>query len=141
MGRKMVQVEAIPITALTTGGAVASKTGSWLDVGSAKSSLSLILHLSAGTSTSLTVTYEIGYIPEGKEIVPVRSLKDDALSPIQEMTPDDDGVVTEMTTVDLATSLVRIHDVLTLPPIKWIRFKCTCVNNTGTVQLFALFQI
>jgi len=134
MAKQMFQFDCIPpLTELASG---ASITGQWIDIGDMESNVSLFLEQSDGSSTSLTVVYEIGYKKTGYEPTPMNANKDDAL---QNITPSDGGTIADFTTVNLS-SAARKHTTDTLPATRWARWKVTNNNNTAKVSLKGIFQ-
>ena len=130
---KMSQVEAFaPLTALTvSGGATPAVTGQWIDLGRSDGNISLFLQ-NAGTSQSLTVTYQFGYITRANE-------KDRVITA---ETPEGGGGIVNLTTVNIATG--SIHEAITVDPTMHIRFICTNADavggRTATVSLYVVYQ-
>jgi hypothetical protein len=127
----MAQVEAFaPLTALTvSGGATPSVTGQWIDLGRSDGNISLFL-INAGASTSLTVTYQFGFITRANE----------KLGTVTAISPEGGGTITNLTTVDINAS--QKHEAISVDPTMYIRFNCTNVSAiaTATVSLYVAFQ-
>ena len=113
-----------------SGGATPSATTTKVNLEESQGLISLFLQ-NTGTSTSLTVTYQIGIDTLGY------GDSDDFLW----MTPADGGAITDMTTVNIASSYV--HASLSLAMGKYYRFVVTNVDgaNTATVNLYTNFQL
>ena len=128
---RTVQAEGFaPLTDLTvSGGLTPSVTGLAIDLSKCDGNLSLIL-VNGGASTSLTVTYEFGYI-----------LRANAMSKtVTWITPEGGGTIANLTTVNIAAA--DIHEAITVDPITHIRFICANADaiNTATVSLYVIFQ-
>lgn len=127
----MSQVEAfLPGTALSvSGGATPSVTGQPIDLSYSDGNISLFLE-NSGASTSLTVTYQFGYIKRENE----------KLGTITWITPEGGGAIVNLTTVNIAGT--NKHEAITVDPTKYIRFICANADggNTAAVSLYATYQ-
>jgi len=136
--RDIQQWDAVKKTTLTaSGGATPSVTGEYCDFAEVDSNFSLVL-INAGDSTSLTVTYQLGYLADG---VTEHQAKSDPSTYITWMTPADGGAVATMTAVDINASV--IHASLTLAVAKFYRFTITnndAVNGADSVKLIMIAQ-
>ena len=130
--RDIQQWEAVKTTALTaSGGATPSVTGELCVFTQVDSNFSLFLE-NSGSSTSLSVTYQIGYMADG--VSEDNVMRDNDL--ISWLTPADGGAVADMTTVDCSGS--AIHASLTIAVGKWYRFIITnndAGNSADSVRL------
>jgi hypothetical protein len=128
---RMNQVEGFaPLTALTaSGGATPSVTGQAVDIGKSDGNISLFL-INAGDSTSLTVTYQFGYITRANE----------KTRTITWITPEGGGGIVNLTTVDIHGS--SKHEAISVDPTMYIRFICTNNDavNAATMSLYVVFQ-
>jgi hypothetical protein len=131
------QWEAVKTTTLTaSGGATPSVTGPTQYLGQVDSNFSCILE-NSGASTSLSVTYQIGFLATG--ITEEQAVRDPS-NYITWATPEDGGAVAGMTTLNIAGS--NKHVSLTLAVCKWYRFIITnndAVNGAG-VRLSLIAQ-
>jgi len=120
-------------TVLTVaGGATPAVTGSAFSIENIVSPVSLIL-VNDGTSTSLSVTYQIGFVNSG----------DEGVAPtVTWVTPADGGAVADLTAANIAGSYK--HASISLAVAKYYRFIVTNNDATGghtaTVCLFGICQ-
>lgn len=136
--RDIQQWDAVKKTTLTvSGGATPAVTGEYCDFAEVDSNFSLVL-VNAGASTSLSVTYQLGYLADG---VTEHQAKSDPATYITWMTPADGGAVAGMTAVNIAGS--SVHVSLTLAVAKFYRYTITnndAVNGADTVKLIKIAQ-
>jgi len=127
MRERVVQVEVFaPRTELEAGGFVVSD---WLDISYTDGQISLVLE-NAGSSTDLTVTYELGYIKS----------EDEDTGTITPIPPEDGGVVPGLSNVNIPAG--SKHASTSVPPARYYRFTCTNndVANSALIALYAFFQ-
>jgi len=134
--RSISQRDLIPSDTVLTksSGATPSVTGPAIKMGSVVSPLGLFL-VNEGDSTSLSVTYQVGYIDKA-------SLGHEVSDPdVSWLTPADGGAVTDMTTVDINSS-AKHASLAGLSCCKFYRFIVTNADtvNGATVSLYGHFQ-
>jgi hypothetical protein len=130
MATRMSQVEAfLPVTALTvSGGATPSVTGQ-IDISRTDGNFSLFL-INSGASTSLTVTYKLGYITKANYTKGTYTY----------ITPEGGGTIVNLTALNIAAG--SKHEAISVDPAQKLQFTCTNNDamNTATVSLYVAFQ-
>jgi hypothetical protein len=119
-------------TVLTiAGGATPSVTGQWLNCGASDGNVSLFL-VNAGTSTSVAITYEFGYIKTSNQ----------ATQTITNITPEGGGTITNLASTNIPGS--HKHEAISVDQTKWIRFNAANLDavagHTAILDLYVVFQ-
>lgn len=129
--QRMLITIATVLTA--SGGATPAVTGNPIPIGSSGDGMSLFLS-NSGASTSLSVTYQIGFFNQAAQM--------DKLDNLTWCTPDDSGVMgSALTAIDINASYAH-GSTGGLAPGKYYRFIVTNNDavNGATVSLFGQYQ-
>ncbi|MFW9872132.1 MAG: hypothetical protein ACFFG0_03445 [Candidatus Thorarchaeota archaeon] len=124
---RVEQITLVRNQTLAQSGSITGRKLTAREIGKSLSSISLFLQ-NTGLSTSLTVTYQIGFLP------PDVTQSD---SNINWLTPSDGGDIPDLTTVNITTDNYK-HKSISLAPGEYYRFIIT-ENGNNTANNVALY--